>query len=320
MRSLLTGLGLMACVLATPAGAATFDGKWLANLPVQNRCNSTATLTLTVLDGTVIGEIRTADGIGQVSGKVDDEGTATLRIADRYLAAGHFGADHFDVTWSNGTCLRHAEGDRAPDAATQGALAAARRQHQAAYADLVRRAKAGEKVDYARLRAEYVYDENWDFYGDAAFALQSQADTAAKGKDCPAALAKAAQALAMDFTLILAHRTRADCLDDRAQSRIESRIADGLEDSVMDSGDGESQKTAYVVSAMHDEARVLGNRHLFERARQSGIRGSDGHYYDVVQAASQRGGVRTVYFNVDGFVAGRDSKRAMQATAAATIH
>jgi len=319
MRHLLLGL-VIAAAFAAPAGAATFDGKWLANLPVQNRCNSTATLTLTVLDGAVIGEIHTADGVGQITGKVDADGTATLRIAERYTAAAHFGTDHFDATWSNGTCLRHAEGDRAPDANAQAALAAARAVHQAAYADLVRRAKAGEKVDYARLRAEYVYDENWDFYGDAAFALQAQAQTAQKGKDCAGAMTKAAQALALDFTLILAHQVRADCLDDRAQSRIERAIADGLEDSVMDSGDGESQKTAYVVSAQHDEARVLGNRHLFERARQSGIRGSDGHYYDVIQASSQRGSVRTVYFNVDGFVAGRDSKRAMQNTALAGVH
>lgn len=321
MRALLPALGVLACILtAAPAMAAPFDGKWLANMPAQNRCNSTATMALTVLDGAVIGEVQTADGVGQVSGKVDTDGTATLRIAERYLATAHFGTDRFDITWSNGTCLCHGEGDRAPDAATQATLATARAAHQASYAELVRRAKAGEKVDYAKLRAEFVYDEHWDFYGDTAFGLQTQAYTAQQGKDCAGALEKAAQALALDFTLILAHQIRADCLQDRAPSRIESAIADGLENSLMRSGDGESQKTAYVISVMHDEQRVLSNRHMVPRARQSGTRGSDGHYYDVVQAASQRGGTRVVYFNLDGFVAGRDSRRAMQATAAATVH
>ncbi len=321
MRRLPALLGLLGLLLAEPALAAPFDGKWLADLPAQNRCNSTATMALTVLDGAVIGEIQTADGVGQISGTVAADGTAALRIAGRYPATGHFGPDHFDVTWSNGTCLRHAEGDRAPDAAAQAASTAARAAHQAAYAELVRRAKAGEKVDYAKLRAEFVYDENWDFYGEAAMAMQAQATAAAQGKDCAGALQKASQALARDFTLINAHRTRADCLEDRAQSRIESAVADGLEDSLMDSGDGESQKTAYRVSVMHDEARILGNRHLVERARQSGIRSSDGHYYDVVQAQSQRSrGLQTVYFNVDGFIAGRDSRRAMLATAAAAVH
>jgi hypothetical protein len=324
MRRLSLVMGVTGLFMAAlPACAAPFDGKWLADMPAQNRCNSTATMTLAVLDGAVIGEIRTADGIGQISGKVDADGTASLTIAGHAAATAHFNIDRFDATWSNGVCLRHAEGDRAPDATAQAALAAARTAHQAAYAELVRRARAGEKVDYARLRAELVYDQNWDFYGEAAFAMQSQAYAASQGKDCAGALDKTAQALAMDFTMILAHQIRADCLEgrDRAQSRIEQNIADGLEDSLMHSGDGESQKTAYIAVMKHDEARVLGNRHLVERARQSGIRSSDGHYYDVIQAASQRGhGPQTVYFNVDGFVAGRDSNRAMLATIAAGVH
>ena len=67
------------------------------------------------------------------------------------------------------------------------------------------------------------------------------------------------------------------------------------------------------------------------KARQTEVRGSDGHYYDEVQGISIHSGwgaygntttsasVKTVYFNVDSFVKGRESHRAAIATAAATI-
>jgi hypothetical protein len=118
---------------------------------------------------------------------------------------------------------------------------------------------------------------------------------------------------------------------DRARSRIEARIAEALDDSLMNSGDGDSEKTAYIVSSQHEENHALVNRHIQIRARQTEVRGSDGHYYDEVQGISVRtsfgpyGGTgtqvsaKTVYFNVDGFVKGRASRRAAVMTAAAAV-
>jgi hypothetical protein len=157
-----------------------------------------------------------------------------------------------------------------------------------------------------------------------AFALQ-------KGKDCTAALEKVEQVIKLDFTFIQAHTIKSECLEDsdRAKSRIESRIADGLDDSLMASGDGDSEKTAYVISSMHEEMRALANRKIQLKTRATEVRGSDGHYYDQVQGLSihsnwNGSGLalsgKTMFFNVDSFVRGRASKRAVVAEAQALVH
>ena len=152
-----------------------------------------------------------------------------------------FTAQHFDATWFNGACNRHAAGDRALDETQQAAAAEQRKQHQATLAEMIRLAESGGKVSYAALRAETIYAEDWDFYGNRINGLINQALAASQGKDCETVLEKAEEVIKLDFTVIDAHQLRADCLEDsdRAKSRIEQKIADGLWDSLtLDSGDG----------------------------------------------------------------------------------
>jgi hypothetical protein len=330
-RSLIFLTAAILAAAAEPAAAAgPFDGKWIADIPAQGKCNGTSTLTIVVADGTIQGQVHNPANVRAMTGHVDADGNGTFTVA-KMDGTIKFSGNHFDATWFNGTCDRHAEGDRAPDSAQQAAAAAQRKDHQAAYADMVARAEAGEKIDYTRLRAEYVYSENWDFYGNKINGLMQQADAAAKGKDCTSALDKATDVTKLDFTVAQAHTIKSDCLeDDRAKSHIESNIADGLDDSLMHSGDGDSEKTAYVVGTLHEELRALYKRHIQIKARQTEVHGSDGHYYDEVQGISIRSGfgaysttsvsVKTVYFNVDSFVTGRDSKRAAVAQAEAALH
>jgi hypothetical protein len=333
MKRLVILLAALAITAACePALAGPFDGKWFADIPAQNRCNAVSSMELVVADGAIVGKIHNPANTVSVIGKVDDNGDANFTAMDHYPGTMKFQGDRFEATWFNGGCDRHAAGNRAPSPEQQAAMAAERRQHQAVYTDLVKRAQAGEEIDYAKLRAEYVYAENWDFYGNKVNGLINEADAAAKGKDCPAALEKVDQVLALDFTVVEAHTIRSGCFSDsdRVRARIEADIADGLNDSLMNSGNGDSEKTAYVVSSQHEESHALLNRHIQIRARQTEVRGSDGHYYDEVQGISIRssygfnGGsftdvsAKTVYFNVDSFVKGRESRRAAVATAAAT--
>jgi hypothetical protein len=310
--------------LAAPAQAASvFDGKWFADIPAQNRCNAVSSMELVVADGAIMGKIHNPANVVSVTGKVEDDGSANFVVTRQnppgtWSGTMKFKSDRFEATWFNGGCDRHAEGTRAATPEQQAALAADRKAHQAAYADLIRRAENDETIDYARLRAESVYAENWDFYD---------------GKDCPAALEKVDQVLKLDFTVVLAHSIRADCLtdSDKNRARIESIIADGLNDSLMNSGDGASEKSAYVVATRHDEGRVLDNLHIQLKTRQTELRGSDGHYYDQVQGISIRSGFgpwgnattrvsdKTIYFNVDGFIKGRESRRAAIAVAQASL-
>jgi hypothetical protein len=176
-------------------------------------------------------------------------------------------------------------------------------------------------VDYTALRAAYPYTEFWDPYGNKTTALLAQAQAAQKGGDCPTALDKLDQVIKLDFTIDGAHALRADCQVGK-DAAAEAAIADGLIHSLMNSGDGTSEKTAYVIVTMREEMDVLANRHIQTKTRQTGVRGSDGHYYDRVEGVSLKGGAqaKALFFDVSAFTAGRLSRDAEIATIAATIH
>jgi hypothetical protein len=340
------GTGALAAIaalmaLAGPAAAASFDGRWTADIPAEGRCNYTSTMTLMVLNGDIQGQVQNPGNVVGVVGKLDDSGNGTVTVARVSAGTIRFNGDRFEVDWSNRECARHAGGSRAITPDAQAALAGQRKQHQDSFADLVRRANAGDAVDYGKLRAAYVYSETWDFYGTRTGPLMNQANLAAKGKDCQRALQITDQVLSFDFTIDSAHAIRADCLhdSDRARSRIEQNIADGLIHSLMDSGDGDSEKSPYIVGTQREEMDVLANRHITLRTKQTEVHGSDGRTFDIIEGVAVRtqdynssgmglsvqrtvtsGTPKTVYFDIGSFETGRESKRAAVATAAATIH
>jgi hypothetical protein len=323
--------GVLLALSARGAAAATFDGKWLADLPAQGKCNYTGTMTVLVSGHDVSGHVANGSPTqGNLSGKVDDTGDGVFTVNGRYQGTLKFHPDHFEASWNNGNCDRHAQGDRAPDDNQKAATANDRKQHQAVYASLISQARAGDnKLDYNQMRAEAVYAETWDFY-DKTSGLLEQANVSAKGKDCATALEKVDQVIKIDFTNDAAHALRSDCLKqtgDKAQAAVEAAIARGLIHSLMDSGDGKTERTAYVVGSQREEMDVLANRHIQLRARQTELRGADGRYYDVIKGISVTSDghvvdatVRDVYFDISGFVAGRASRRAVVETAQAAIH
>jgi hypothetical protein len=79
----------------------------------------------------------------------------------------------------------------------------------------------------------------------------------------------------------------------------------------MRSGNGKSEKTAYVVTTGREIDDIMANRHIDVCTRQQQTRGSDGHFYEMMQGVqSQSKKLVTIYFNIDAFVVGRQSKRA----------
>jgi hypothetical protein len=322
MRKVAGLLGLSLCLGLAPhaASAAGFDGRWIADIPSQDRCNAVSIMTLVVSGDAISGEIQNPGNRHPITGKTNPDGTATFAVDHRWTGTMSFHGDRFEATWNNGSCDRHAEGGREPDDAQRAALAAQRKQHQAAYADLIRRAEAGDKtVDFNQLRAEAVYAKDWEFYDGKAAGLLTQASVAVKGKDCDQALSVLNQVIKLDFTLDAAHALRAECLKQTGkadQARIEDGIAKGLIHSLMDSGKGDSEKTAYVVQTYREEMDVLANRHIQIKTRETQVRGSDGRYYDVIHGISVTGGltvdarIKDVYFDMTSFATGRASRRA----------
>jgi hypothetical protein len=316
---------VMLAVTATRVEAGAFDGNWVALIPPQESCNGTSIMTLTMSDNTFQGETRNFGNTEAFSGTIDADGNGTMVIYPRSSGTIKFTADHFDANWNRNACRRHALGDRALTSSEAAAAYAQRRQLQASYADLTRRAAQGDQsVDFTVLRSDYPYTDQRDPYGNRTTALLDQAAAAATGKDCSSAMEKLDAILKLDFTIDAAHALRSDCLAATGRepaARIESNIADGLIHSLMDSGDGNSEGSAYVVMTQREEMDVLANRHLVVKLRQTQVRGANGHLYDVVQGTAATDGavVRTVYFDVSSLVNGRKSRLAAIDTLASSM-
>lgn len=318
MRNLQTLMiaALMLGASSTLSLAGTFDGNWVALIPPQEQCNRTSIMTLTLSGNQFQGQLRNPESTQAFSGKIDENGIGTFLVYPRFPGIIRFSADHFDANWNNEHCSRHSLGDRAMTRAQSAAAFAARKNFQASYADLTRRAVEGDSsVDFTALRASYPYTDQWDPFGNKTAALLDQAAAASRGKDCTTALAKIDEIMKLDFTIDAAHALRSDCLAETGNApgaRIESGIADSLIRSLMNSGDGNSERTAYVVMTEREEMDVLANRHLVLKIRQTEVRGSDGHFYDEVQGTSAGDGaaVKTVYFDVSSFVNGLKSRMA----------
>ena len=292
-----------------------FDGAWQAErLAMAKPCNASTTLSLVVIGDQVMGEAFAPWGSSIFTATLDADGAGQLQMR---LAKGavRFSGDRFQMGWVGGHCGSEvALGDRVPDDARRAAMRRTREQAQDAFTNLVAAANAGRKLDYTALRAASVHNAQWAFFNNKAEAPMSQGELAAKGSDCDQALLNLDQAIAYDFTMDTAHALKADCLrkTDPRRARIEDAIANGLVRSLMTSGNGKSEKTAYVVTTGREIDDVLANRHIEVRTRHNETRGSDGHFYAVVQGlhvAGKRKTLQTVYFNIDAFVVGRQDKR-----------
>lgn len=313
MRRLLPSMFGMMALCTGPAMGGTFDGNWIGQIPPSGACRGLATMTITVSGDTLSGVIHNIGNVRAIKGTINADGNAAFTTQFGNPGTIKFSADHFDANWNSGDCQRHSLGDRAPDAAQTAALIAQRKQSQATYDELTARAAAGDKsVNFTVLRAAYPFTKQWDAYSKQSGPIMEQANVAAKGKDCITALEKLEEVLNIDYTAIVAHRVRRDCLKGDA-ARIESRVADGLMDSLMRGGNGKTEETAYPVMSMHEEGDVLAEKNIVLKTRDVEVRGSNGHFYDVVHGISLRQGVRVedVYFDVTAEVNGRNSAMAL---------
>jgi hypothetical protein len=309
-------------LMPLPALAGSFDGKWIAEMPPQSpSCFQVPTIMrVLVMDNQIMGQVIAHSAT--FSGTIDTDGSGNFSFG-KVTGVIKFTGNRFDADWNSISCGHiHASGDREPSDTRKAEMAAERKQMRDRFAALVADAEAGKAVDYGQLRAAYPYTTSWDPYGNKTDAILEQAVAAQKGGDCVTALDKLDQIIKTDFTIDGAHALRADCLG-KDKGATENVIANGLIHSLMDSGDGASEKTGYVVVTMREERDVLANRHIQTKTRQTNVRGSDGHYYDRVDGISLKNGVaenRTLFFDVSAFTAGRLSRDAEITTVAATIH
>jgi hypothetical protein len=323
MRALASVAVVLVASVCGPAQAGVFDGNWIGQIPPSGvHCQSIAVLTITVSGTNLSGVIHNRANVRAFTGSVDADGNASFTVPQyHYSGTIKFTPDHFDANWNSGNCQRHSLGDRAPDAAQTAALLAQRKQAQATYDELTAKAAAGDRtVDFTVLRSAYPFTRQWDVYSGTTGPIMEQAKVAANGKDCATALEKLDEVLKIDYTVIVAHQVRSDCLKGDA-ARVESRIADGLLHSLTHAGNGRSEQTAYPVMTMHEEGDVLNDKHILLKTRDVEVRGSNGRFYDVVHGVSVWNGVRVedVYFDVTTEVTGRSSAMAAATAVTATF-
>ncbi len=129
------------------------------------------------------------------------------------------------------------------------------------YAALITAAKDGDPgTDYTAMRQAYAMIAEYDPFGEKTNTLMRDGQAAYVAKDCKTALEKFKAAIALNFTLSDAHALSADCMEqagDKASEQREEAIAQGLFNSLVSSGDGNSPATAFRIVTMHEEGVIL---------------------------------------------------------------
>jgi hypothetical protein len=168
------------------------------------------------------------------------------------------------------------------------------------YATLVASLKAGNtNIDYARLRISYMDSPEYKQAKDTSDAERAMWDSL-HAKDYPKALKNAEEVLESEYVNIDAHYVAFvanEQMGTAEKADFHHAVFKGLVDSIMNSGDGLSPKTAWVVITVHEEYVVL--RVLGMRPGEQSVLHSEGHSYDEMKVKDENDADHTFYFNVD---------------------
>jgi len=168
------------------------------------------------------------------------------------------------------------------------------------YATLLASLKAGNTaIDYTRLRLTYMDSPEYQQAKDTSDAEKAMW-AALDAKDFPNALKNAEDVLASEYVNIDAHFVAYLANKEMGaadKAAFHHAVFRGLIDSIRNSGDGLSAKTAWVVISVHEEYVML--RVLGMRPGSQSLLHQDGHNYDEMKVKDKDGGDHTFYFNVD---------------------
>ena len=169
------------------------------------------------------------------------------------------------------------------------------------YEEMLAHAMAGESgVDYQALRFAYAAKSDFNPYGLTGASHRDAMFKAYQAGDCATAVKEASQLLDVNFVNIDGHIISDMCygrLGNEAEHAREHAIATGLIRSIMESGDGKTEQTAFVVISVDEEYSLLRVLRL-KPGRQSLVQ-SDGHKLDQLDASRPDGQTQTLFFNVD---------------------
>ena len=168
------------------------------------------------------------------------------------------------------------------------------------YEALLARAKSGDPtLDYRALRDAYAASPHYQPYGGDTDDARTTMIKSFNAQDCATALPAADKVL--DAIYITAHLVNGRCFEmagDNPKADFHRAIAHGLMDSIVASGDGKTEKTAFLVVTINEEYDVLSA--LRWRLVGQALINDDGHAFDKMEVKSATSAeTATLYFQID---------------------
>ncbi len=171
---------------------------------------------------------------------------------------------------------------------------------QSEYATMVAKLKAGDtSINFTELRTAYADSPQYDDEPDAD--LRKEMFSALQAKEYAKAIKVANKALHEDFLDINAHQALFLAYRDTHQdkkAKFHHDIVKGLIRSILNSGDGKTKESAYVVNSTEEEYVILKVMGL--QFRKQSLIETNQHFDDELMATNPvtRATV-TLYFNID---------------------
>lgn len=170
-----------------------------------------------------------------------------------------------------------------------------------AYNDMLAKVKGGDtSIDFKAFRVSFTKTKAYGPYGGLGDEVK-QAFVALDKKDYKSAVKNAEKALEDSYVDMDAHVAASmgyKGLDDQAKSDLHKKIYLGLINSILNSGDGKSDATAYVVIDTHEEYIVL--RALGLGLGSQSLQHKGEHSFDVMDITDPKTKQSVkIYFNID---------------------
>jgi len=170
------------------------------------------------------------------------------------------------------------------------------------YESLVEKLKKFDRsVDFTTLRQAYVKSTDYSPYGGTTDKPHRAMFEAFNKKQYDKAIKEAEKVLKEYYLDIDAHiicQLGFAETGERERAEYHKFVSQGLVRSIMDSGDGESEATAYKVVTVDEEYAILRIRGYGFRGQ--GLRHNDGHSYDVMTVMNpETSQEEELYFNID---------------------
>lgn len=173
---------------------------------------------------------------------------------------------------------------------------------EALYAELIAKIKNTDSdADFTAARMAYAQTKDYDPYNIALTDVNREMRSALEQREYDKTIELANQILEKNFLSLDAHISAFSAykaLNKTSEAGFHSDVLNGLIASILDSGDGKSEETAYVVISIEEEYAILSVLGI-RQPQQALVYGTD-HTYDQFEGADGKTGKKvTLYFQID---------------------